>query len=239
MMKNKQIGLATVVLSLIVLCSAQEGTPSANSAKTGKDGTNAPSVQQRNPRYELRPGDGFDLVFEFNPELNQSLTVQPDGFITLREIGDLHVAGMTVPEITARLRESYDKIVQNAAITVFLKDFDKPYFICNGQVAKPGKYELRADTTVTEALAIAGGFLESAKHSQVVVFRRASQGLYQAKLMDVKKMLASRNLEEDYHLQPGDMIWVPQNKISKIKKFLPIPVAVSYTHLTLPTICSV
>ena len=224
MIKNKQIGVATVVLSLIVFFSGQEGTLSANSPKTGQNGTNAPSFQQRNPRYELRPGDKFDLAFEFNPELDQTLTVQPDGFITLREIGDLHVAGMTVPEIIARLRESYDKFVQNPAITVFLTDFDMPYFICTGQVAKPGKYDLRADTTVTEALAIAGGFLESAKHSQVVVFRRTSQDLYETKLMDVKKMLASRNLEEDYHLEPGDMIWVPQNRISKIKKFLPVPV---------------
>jgi hypothetical protein len=47
--------------------------------------------------------------------------------------------------------------------------------------------------------------------------------MYEAKLIDVKKMMSSHDLREDEHLRPGDMIWVPQNKLSKIKKFLPIP----------------
>jgi protein involved in polysaccharide export with SLBB domain len=53
-----------------------------------------------------------------------------------------------------------------------LKDFEKPYFVAGGRVARPGKYDLRGDTTVSQGIALAGGFLDSAKHSQVVLFRR-------------------------------------------------------------------
>ncbi|MGC2401306.1 MAG: SLBB domain-containing protein, partial [Acidobacteriaceae bacterium] len=106
-------------------------------------------------------------------------------------------------------------------VVVVLKDFEKPYFIASGQVDKPGKYDLRSDLTLTEGIAIAGGLNDKAKHSQVVLFRPLPGGGYEAKLLNVKKLLASRNLSEDLHLQPGDMLYVPQNALSKIRPFLP------------------
>jgi polysaccharide export outer membrane protein len=88
-------------------------------------------------------------------------------------------------------------------------------------VEKPGKYDLRSDLTVTEGVAIAGGFNDKAKHSQVVLFRPVPGGGYEAKLLNVKKLLATRNLSEDVQLEPGDMLYVPQNTLSKIRPFLP------------------
>src|SRR6476660_3817904 len=58
-----------------------------------------PVLQQRNPRYQLCHGDTFDLSFPFTPEFNQTVTVHPDGFITLAGLGDLYVLGKTVPEL--------------------------------------------------------------------------------------------------------------------------------------------
>jgi polysaccharide export outer membrane protein len=126
-----------------------------------------------------------------------------------------------VPELTESVKTAYAKILHDPLVTVALKDFDKPYFIAAGQVAKPGKYDLRGPLTVTEAVAIAGGFSDSAKHSQVVLFRPASNGMFEAKLINVKKLLASRNLAEDIYLQPGDMLYVPKSAFSKIRPFIP------------------
>jgi len=106
-------------------------------------------------------------------------------------------------------------------IAISLKDFEKPYFVATGQVEKPGKYDLRNDMTVTEAVAIAGGFTDKAKHSQVVLFRPSPSGGYVAKLINIKKLLNSRNLSEDLEVQPGDLVYVPQNAISKIRPYLP------------------
>jgi polysaccharide biosynthesis/export protein len=89
-------------------------------------------------------------------------------------------------------------------------------------VGRPGKYDLRSPTTVVQAIAVAGGFTEQSRHSQVVVFRTVTTGVVEAHVLNVKAMLASRNLEEDFELQPGDMLFVPQNRISKIRKFLPV-----------------
>jgi polysaccharide export outer membrane protein len=105
---------------------------------------------------------------------------------------------------------------------VSLKEFEHPFFVAAGQVAHPGKYELRSSTMATEAIAIAGGFTDQSKHSQVVLFRRVSEGVVETHVLNLKTMLASRNLEEDLEIKPGDMLFVPQNRISKIRKFLPV-----------------
>jgi len=181
------------------------------------------SFQERNPRYCLRKGDSFDVDFAFSPEFNQTVVVQPDGYITLRGAGSMQVEGQTVPELTETIKKAYANILHEPVVTVALKDFEKPYFVAAGQVAKPGKYELRSDLTLVEAVAIAGGFTENSKHSQVLLFRRVSDQLVEARLFNVKQMLQSHNLGEDPHLQPGDMLFVPQNAMSKIRKFLPVP----------------
>ncbi|HET6218729.1 MAG TPA: polysaccharide biosynthesis/export family protein [Acidobacteriaceae bacterium] len=180
-----------------------------------------PGFQERNPRYRLRRGDTFDLDFAMTPEFNQVVAIQPDGYITLKGAGSVFVEGQTVPELTETLKTAYANILHDPIIAVSLKDFEKPYFIASGEVAKPGKYDLRSDLTVTEAVAIAGGFDDKSKHSQVVLFRPAPGGGFEAKLINVKKLLASRNLSEDVRLQPGDMLYVPQNALSKIRPFLP------------------
>jgi polysaccharide biosynthesis/export protein len=177
--------------------------------------------QQRHPRYKLQPGDVFDTSFELSPEFNQTVTVQPDGYITLRGVGDVQVKDQTVPELTATLRTAYSRILNDPLISVVLKDFEKPYFIADGQVGHPGKYDLRGDTTLTQAVAMAGGFTENSKHSQVLLFRKASEGWYSAETFDVKKMEKAGDLHEDPQLHPGDMLFVPKNRISKIKAFLP------------------
>jgi polysaccharide export outer membrane protein len=179
------------------------------------------SFQQRRPRYRLEAGDAFDISFELNPEFNQTVTVQPDGYITLRGVGDISVKGQTVPELTEALRTAYSKILNAPLISVVLKDFEKPYFIADGQLGHPGKYDLRGDVTLTEAIAMAGGFLDSSKHSRVLLFRKASAGWYQAETFDVKKMEKTGNLKEDPTLHAGDMLFVPKNTISKVKVFLP------------------
>lgn len=192
--------------------------PAAKPADTASD----PKFHDRYPRYTLRPGDVFDISFELSPEFNQqTVSVQPDGYITLRSVGDIHVAGETVPELNTTLRTAYAKILNDPLISVTLKDFEKPYFIADGQVGRPGKYDLRGDTTLTEAIAMAGGFQESSKHSQVLLFRRVNDQWTSAQIFDVKKMESTKNLSEDPLMHPGDMLFVPKNRFSKIKPFIP------------------
>ena len=224
-MKYSIIALAALIVTIANSAAGQvTAVPATTEAgwsalAASRDAT--PGLHQRNPRYRLRKGDSFDLDFALSPEFNQVVAVQPDGYVTLKAIGSIFVEGQTVPELTETVKAAYAKILHDPVIAIALKDFEKPYFIASGQVAKPGKYDLRGDLTVTEGVAIAGGFNDKAKHSQVVLFRPVQGGGYEAKLLNVKKLLATRNLSEDVELQPGDMLYVPQNAMSKIRPFLP------------------
>jgi polysaccharide export outer membrane protein len=176
---------------------------------------------ERHPLYRLKKSDTVEVSFTFSPEFNQTLTVLPDGFVALKGAGTLLVEGSTVPTMQQAVAKAYRGILREPEVTVTLKEFDKPYFLTSGEVARPGKYELRGDLTVNEALAISGGLTQQARHSQVVVFRRISADISESHVIDVKKMLVSRNLNEDFHLQPGDFIFVPQSRISKIRRYVP------------------
>jgi polysaccharide biosynthesis/export protein len=176
---------------------------------------------ERHPLYRLSKSDTVDLTFTFSPEFNQTLTVQPDGFVALKGAGTLLAEGLTVPQMQQAVAYAYRGFLHEPEVTVTLKDFDKPYFLASGEVARPGRYELRGDLTVNEAVAIAGGLTQQARHSQVVVFRRISAYVAESHVIDLKKMLDSRDLHEDLHLQPGDFIFVPQSRTPRFASMFP------------------
>lgn len=226
------IGMGVLPGIVPVLCQEQQAfagpigsthstSDSSNTGGAVKPSQNALVLQERNPRYRLCQGDVFDLSFPLTSEFNQTITVQPDGYITLAGVGDVYVAGKTVPALTEVVRAGYKGILHDPIINIVVREFDKPYFIAAGEVARPGKYDLRDDVTLTEAIAMAGGFTQNSKHSEVSVFRRVSNNWVQVNTFDVKKMFKVGNLAEDLHLQPGDMFFVPQNRISKISKYIP------------------
>lgn len=230
-MKTTRLLWTTVFLCSLVTAAAEEQPSAPADSKTPAvtvksgvaDGELSPALTgERRPLYRLHKSDVVELSFTFSPEFNQTLTVQPDGFVTLKDLPETYVEGLTLPDLQAALTKAYAGTLHDPQVSITLKDFDKPYFIASGEVSHPGKYELRGDTTVTEALAMAGGFNGQAKHSQVVLFRRVSDGLAESRVLDVKHMLNTKNLTEDLHLKPGDLLFVPQNTISKVRRYLPI-----------------
>jgi polysaccharide export outer membrane protein len=190
----------------------------------GADGQRNPTLGgERHPLYRLHPNDVLEVSFTVAPEFNQTLTVQPDGYVMLKDAGMVEAQGLNLQQFSEAVEKAYRGYLHDPEVGVALKDFERPYFVVGGQVGKPGKYELRSDTTVTEAVQIAGGLTPDAKHSQVVLFRRVNDDLLETRLLDLKKMLKETNLKEDVHLRPGDLVFVPQNTISKIARFLSKP----------------
>lgn len=179
-----------------------------------------PALEQRFPRYAIQREDVLKLTFPITPELNQTVTVQPDGYIDLENAGSLHVQGMTVPELTVALKKAYAGTLHNPIISVDLQDFQKPFFTISGQVGKPGKYDLRDQITVAEGIAVAGGLAQTAK-TQIFLFHRVSDGWFEVKKLNLKDVLNGKHANEDPILQPGDMIYVPEKFIANFRKYVP------------------
>jgi polysaccharide export outer membrane protein len=193
--------------------------------------TSQPTLEERHPRYILQREDVLLLTFPLSPELNQTVTIQPDGYINLQNAGSVYAKGMTVPELVLGVRKAYDGVLHDPIINVDLTDFQKPMFTVSGQVAKPGQYELRADITVAEALAVAGGMTMMTAKTQIFLFHRTSQDWFEVRKVNLKDILRGKNVNEDALIQPGDMIYVPEKFIANFRKYVPYS-ATAGTYVT-------
>jgi protein involved in polysaccharide export with SLBB domain len=101
--KTRVLAFLAILMAGTQLCLGQQ--PAAPTGQASAVSANQPAngdtqFQSRSPRYKIAPGDTFDINFDLSPEFNQAaVQVQPDGFVTLRAVGDVKVQGQTVPEL--------------------------------------------------------------------------------------------------------------------------------------------
>jgi protein involved in polysaccharide export with SLBB domain len=128
--------------------------------------------QVSSSRYTIQVSDVVALSYRYSPEYDFTGPVQPDGYITVPLLGAIQIGGLTVEaardEVTQRARMR----LRDPEISFVLKEFQKPLFTVGGEVEKPGQFQLHGRVGVLEAVAMAGGFKRSAKHSKVVLLRR-------------------------------------------------------------------
>ncbi len=207
-MKHKLLLIAALLfMSAPLIARAQEQRPPRLTTITEE-------------RYRLQPGDVLEIQYRYSPEFNQTVTVQPDGYVTLEIGGDVKVAGMTVEQTRQTILRRASARLRDPVATIVLKEFQRPYFVVAGEVAQPGKIEMRERVTAIQAIMLAGGMKESARSSQVVVFRKINSDMAEVKLLNLKSIRRTSDLENDLTLQPGDMVYVPRDKISKIERFM-------------------
>lgn len=214
--------IVAVVPALVVAQDAATTPPAPSVSTPSGDAIGSEWARWTSGRYRMTPGDVFEITFPFVPELNQTVTVQPDGYVTLKDIPDIRVQGRTVAQTTEDVLAAYRAFVRDPIFTINLKEFEKPYFIATGEVEKPGRYELRGATTLTQALAMAGGTKSGAKTSQVVLYRRFGEDGLEAKQINVSRMYAKKDLSEDPLLRPGDTIAVPKSVLGKVLPIIDI-----------------
>jgi polysaccharide export outer membrane protein len=229
MISSKHFARALAILAVLGAAATEAQTPSgvvavrAPGSESAQMGSSQPQLERRFPRYKIQRQDVLLLSFPLTPELNQTVSVQPDGYISLQNAGSLHAQGLTVPELTVALKKAYEGTLHDPIIDVDLEDFQKPFFTVSGQVGKPGQYELRADITVAEALAVAGGMTPTAK-TQVFLFHRTPDDWFEVKKLNMKDILKGKNVNEDPTIQPGDMIYVSEKFITNFRKYVPYTV---------------
>ena len=209
-MFRKPIAVVFLLVSLSVAAGAQ--TRERHAPKLTAFG-----VEER---YELHPGDVLDIQYRYTPEFNQTIAVQPDGYVSLQIGGDVKVGGRNLEEVRELILRKASTRLASPELTVVLKEFQKPYVVVAGEVPQPGKFELRENLTAIQAVLLAGGFKDSAKSSQIIVFRKLNSDTAEVKTLNFKTLRRTGDLENDLTLQAGDMILVPRNRISKIERYV-------------------
>jgi polysaccharide biosynthesis/export protein len=179
-------------------------------------------VATRDQRYRIQPTDRLELSYRYSPEYDKTLVVQPDGFASIELVGDIKLAGFTVDEARTHLLHFLKTRLNDPEITLTLLDYVRPTFAVAGHVAAPGRYEIRGTVNAIEAIAMAGGFRDSAKHSQVILFRRLDRDQTATRIVNFKQLTnsAHSHLEESLNMQPGDILFVPKNRVSKVGDYV-------------------
>jgi polysaccharide biosynthesis/export protein len=143
-------------------------------------------------------------VWNSNP-LSGTHTVRPDGRISMPLIGEIMAAGKTPQEleteITNRLKASNLILKPNVAVSVTQVNSKKYYL--EGEVNKPGQYNLIVPTTVLEALVNAGGFKDFANQTHIRIIRGKETFNF-----NYKQVIKNQHTEQNIYLLPGDIIIV-------------------------------
>ena len=79
----------------------------ANLAGQTSPAGSRPELEQRNPRYIIQRQDVLLLSFPLSPEINQTVSVQPDGYINLQNGRSVHAQGLSVPELADAIKTAY------------------------------------------------------------------------------------------------------------------------------------
>lgn len=171
-------------------------------------------------RYALRAGDVVTIDYRYTPEFNQTVTIQPDGFVDLMLIGETRVAGLSLAEAHDLVATRAAQRLKDPEVNVALKEFEKPYVAVAGEVEHPGRIDFYDKTTVLQAVLLSGGFKASAQQTEVYLFRRVNGDLTEVHTLNLKRIRRGHDLERDMVLEPGDMILVPRNKLENMARFI-------------------
>jgi polysaccharide export outer membrane protein len=178
-----------------------------------------PELRER-PRYLLRPGDIVQLQYRLTPEFNQSVTVQPDGYITVNVGGEIQVSGLNMTQAHDLIVAKESSRLKDPELTLILEEFTRPYVVVAGEVSKPGQIEIRDQMSALSAIMMAGGFTNGAKSGQVIVFRKFNDSLAEVRQLNLTRVTKTAQLEHDLALQPGDIVYVPHDRISRLQHYM-------------------
>jgi len=183
-----------------------------------------PQLHQRD-RYHLHAGDTLLLDYRLSPELNQSVTIGPDGYVDLNVAGAVKLQGLTLPQAHDLILQLDSARLKSPELNLELKDFQRLYVVVAGQVVNPTRIEMREDMTALQAIMMAGGFRDSAKESKIILYRRlnAKSDLAEVHVLNLHRIHKTAQLEHDMALQPGDVIYVPENTATQLGKITRIP----------------
>lgn len=164
--------------------------------------------------YIIGPEDILDITVWKNAELSKTVTVRPDGRISLPLIGDVVAVGRTAGQLADAISGKLKEYKENPQVSIIVSQVNSYAIYVLGEVAKPGKFPLKSKTTILQAITIAGGFLPAAARNKLVVFRFGENGEKDEKIRASYDDIVLRDgAGQNITLKPGDTLVVPSENM--------------------------
>ncbi len=163
--------------------------------------------------FLLGPEDVLEVVVWRNQDLSRTVVVRPDGMISMPIIGDVQAAGLTPDQLAERITKRLKDFKENPSVSVSVKEVNSYTVFLLGEVARPGKYQLKSYTTILQAISLAGGFTPFASKNKLQVVRHITNGngaWHEVRLpMPYDDMVSGRGDPEYFMIKAGDTIVIP------------------------------
>ena len=164
--------------------------------------------------FLLGPEDELEITVWKNLELSRLTTIRPDGLISLPLIGDIQAAGLTADALAQRIAERLKQFFATTpSVSVSVKTINSYSVFVLGEVAKPGKYQLKSYITVLQAISMAGGFTAYASKNKLQIVRVAENGDHKRQEVHIHlrydDLVSGRGELGNVVLASGDIVVVP------------------------------
>ena len=215
--------LALSFVAALAGCAPEQGRPDVF-APQPHPSAQFPNINYANwsaaePAYRLYPGDELDVQVTSAPELSKTVTVQPDGRVSLPLLAPVMVADRTVPDAERILTRAYGSQLLQPQVNIAVKAQTLKVFV-GGEVQKPGIYDMPGDINALQAVILAGGFTPIAKRTQVVILRRGPDGRPMMRTANLLRAVSDPELTDTVPLRRFDVVYVPRTRVAEVGLFV-------------------
>jgi len=197
-----------VVFSLVIVMlnvAAPNATEAADVQAAAVDASKSDSSGAAPDAYRIGPEDMLQISVWKNEPMSRAVPVRPDGKISLPLLNDVQAAGLTALELREVLAKKLAEYMPSPEVSVIVSDVRSFKVSVIGEVARPGRFELKSWTTVLDVLALAGGFTQFASRSRIVILRPAATTMKRIPF-NYNKLAGE---QENFYLRNGDIVLVP------------------------------
>lgn len=201
--RHRWRGVLALAAILILAGCAQKAEPLAA----------APTAPKVSLEYRIGPGDSLSIFVWRNPEVSTSVTVRPDGRISVPLIDDLKAAGTTPSELSRAIERELSVYIQDPLVTVmvsgFVGEFDQQVRIV-GEAARPQAIPYRADMTLLDVMIAVGGVTDFAAGNRASIVRNVN-GEQRQFAVRIDDLLKDGDISANVPLMPGDIVIIPES----------------------------
>ncbi len=178
---------------------------------------------ENEPDYRLYPGDELEVTVPSAPELSKTLTVQPDGRVSLPLLQPIMAADRSLPDLQQTLTQAYSGQLLRPSVNLALKSTTPLKVYVGGEVNNPGIYDMAGDGDALRAIFQAGGFKGTGNRTQVAIIRRGPDGIPMMRAADLSGGLRGHGDSRPMDLVPlrrFDIVYVPRTAAAEASQWV-------------------
>jgi len=165
------------------------------------------------PKYIIGPLDNLNIFVWRNPELSVSITVRPDGYLSIPLIDDMAATGKTPTELQRDIEEVLGTIIGQPIVSVMVQNFIGPFsqqVRVVGEAASPQAIPYRANMTLLDVMISVGGLTEFAAGDQATLVR-IEDGKQHEYRLKIDSLIRDGEIDKNIKILPGDVLIIPES----------------------------